>query len=83
MCSRFLATGAPRNGFGRLRSISTPEGARAHGVSIPPQGGSPVRRPGGLPNAPSSEHDSERELMLLRGCVALQGPESWSPLTLG
>lgn len=61
-----LVTGTARNGFGRLRSISTPEGARAHGVPIPPQGGSPVRRPGGLPNVPSSEHDSERELVLLR-----------------
>lgn len=60
------AAGSSRNGFGRNRSVSTPEGARgAGGVPIPPSGGSPMRR-AGLSAAPSSEHDSE--LLLLRGC---------------
>ncbi|KAK9843961.1 hypothetical protein WJX81_000542 [Elliptochloris bilobata] len=63
--------GTTRNGFGRNRSISTPERSRAHGVAIPLQGGSPVRRPG-LPPTPSSEHNSE--LLLLRGAMLDSAP---------
>jgi len=55
--------GSSRNGFGRNRSISTPERGIS-GATTQPPGGSPARRPG-MPSVTSSEHDSE--LLLLRG----------------